>query len=36
MISQQTAIFNLSTNMDQLISLEFTVSEHVGARNPSK
>jgi hypothetical protein len=36
MTSHQTAIFNLSTDMDQLMTLEFTVSDHVGARNPSK
>ena len=36
MTSHQTAIFNLSTDMDQLMTLEFTTSEHVGARNPSK
>ena len=36
MTSQQNAIFNLATDVDQLVGLEFTTNEHVGARNPSK
>ena len=36
MIRQQTAIFNLTSDLDKLMGLEFTVNEHVGARNPSK